>query len=211
MQDEYKLKTRYPAYDLLPLIRQHALSLMSLHNQNTAYQIYWILDNEIICLENSSEQNPILSDTDLIQRIKHAQSMGGYWIESTNNHRRYLHSVFEDKNTQGCWFLRFAVCEIQHPTEPILLNKSRPALKDILHQKLDIVLEKIDQEESIGHTRRNREIVRRSFAMGIFNMKGAVSIVSNRLNISQHTVYLYVRECKQVEASVAKVLEERNA
>ena len=208
-QDEYKRTTRYQSYDLLPLIRQHALALMSLHNQNCSYQIYWVIENEIKCLENSSRKKPFYL-IQLLRSAQHARNTGGYWIESMSNEQRFLHSIFEDKNSEGCWFLSFVLYEAGETQPPMQINKTHLGLKDTLHQKLDIILEKINQENSIGHTRRNREIVRRSFAMGIFNMKGAVSLVSNRLNISQHTVYLYVRECKQVEASLAKALHERN-
>ena len=46
---------------------------------------------------------------------------------------------------------------------------------------------------------RNREIVSKLYASGIFNIKDAVIQVADSLNISKNTVYLHLRHCKGLE------------
>ena len=46
---------------------------------------------------------------------------------------------------------------------------------------------------------RNREIVSKLYASGIFNIKDAVIQVADCLNISKNTVYLHLRHCKGLE------------
>lgn len=35
------------------------------------------------------------------------------------------------------------------------------------------------------------------FGKGVFDIKDAINLVTERLNISRHTVYLYIRQLKQ--------------
>lgn len=48
-----------------------------------------------------------------------------------------------------------------------------------------------------GSHLRNREIVARLYASGIFNIKDAVNMVADCLAISKNTVYLHLRHCKE--------------
>lgn len=48
-----------------------------------------------------------------------------------------------------------------------------------------------------GSHLRNREIVARLHASGIFNIKDAVNLVADCLSISKNTVYLHLRHCKE--------------
>lgn len=50
-----------------------------------------------------------------------------------------------------------------------------------------------------GSVLRNREIVSKLYASGIFNIKDAVIQVADSLNISKNTVYLHLRHCKGLE------------
>ncbi|SQC58565.1 putative regulator [Klebsiella pneumoniae] len=44
--------------------------------------------------------------------------------------------------------------------------------------------------------RKNRQIVLNLYEKGIFDIKDAINQVADRLNISKHTVYLYIRQFK---------------
>ncbi len=56
-----------------------------------------------------------------------------------------------------------------------------------------------DAEGLADSTTRNREIVRKLYASGIFNIKDAVTQVADCLGISRNTVYLHLRHCKDRE------------
>ena len=56
-----------------------------------------------------------------------------------------------------------------------------------------------DAEGLAGSVLRNREIVSKLYASGIFNIKDAVIQVADCLNISKNTVYLHLRHCKGLE------------
>ena len=56
-----------------------------------------------------------------------------------------------------------------------------------------------DAEGLAGSVLRNREIVGKLYASGIFNIKDAVIQVADCLNISKNTVYLHLRHCKGLE------------
>jgi predicted transcriptional regulator YheO len=58
------------------------------------------------------------------------------------------------------------------------------------------VIEKVDQDSSLGCSVRNKEIVNRLYDMGIFDIKDAPQLVANMLGISRHTVYLHIRNYK---------------
>ncbi len=55
----------------------------------------------------------------------------------------------------------------------------------------------VDAEGLADSTTRNREIVRRLYESGIFNIKDAVIQVADCLGISRNTVYLHLRHCKE--------------
>lgn len=59
--------------------------------------------------------------------------------------------------------------------------------------------QKPDAEGLAGSVLRNREIVSKLYASGIFNIKDAVIQVADCLNISKNTVYLHLRHCKGLE------------
>ncbi|WP_348231270.1 helix-turn-helix domain-containing protein, partial [Salmonella enterica] len=46
---------------------------------------------------------------------------------------------------------------------------------------------------------KNRQIVLNLYEIGIFDIKDAINQVADRLNISKHTVYLYIRQFKTVD------------
>lgn len=49
----------------------------------------------------------------------------------------------------------------------------------------------------MANNNKNKQIVISLFEKGIFDIKDAINLVADRLNISRHTVYLYIRQIKQ--------------
>lgn len=58
------------------------------------------------------------------------------------------------------------------------------------------VIEKVDQDSSLGSSVRNKEIVSRLYDMGIFDIKDTPQLVARMLGVSRHTVYLHIRNYK---------------
>ncbi len=52
---------------------------------------------------------------------------------------------------------------------------------------------------------KNRQIVLNLYEKGIFDIKDAINRVADRLNISKHTVYLYIRQFK---AAISRGLDK---
>ena len=49
----------------------------------------------------------------------------------------------------------------------------------------------------VANNTKNRQIVLSLYEKGIFDIKDAINLVADRLAISRHTVYLYIRQIKQ--------------
>ena len=48
----------------------------------------------------------------------------------------------------------------------------------------------------MANNAKNRFIVTQLFEKGIFDIKDSINLVADKLNISKHTVYLYIRQRK---------------
>ncbi|MFA0120918.1 helix-turn-helix domain-containing protein, partial [Vibrio sp. 10N.261.48.A2] len=57
-------------------------------------------------------------------------------------------------------------------------------------------IEEINADKSVSNNTKNRQIVMELYDKGIFDIKDAINRVAERLNISKHTVYLYIRQRK---------------
>ena len=52
----------------------------------------------------------------------------------------------------------------------------------------------VNKDPSIPSKQKNRQIVYRLYDTGTFNFKESVAMVAQRLSVSRHTIYLYIRE-----------------
>ena len=67
---------------------------------------------------------------------------------------------------------------------------------EMVHDAVRKTAAAVDAEGLSGSSTRNREIVRRLYALGIFSIKDAVLRVAAELGLSKNTVYLHLRHCK---------------
>ncbi|NHW59330.1 hypothetical protein HA378_29660, partial [Escherichia coli] len=51
----------------------------------------------------------------------------------------------------------------------------------------------------VANNAKNKQVVLSLYEKGIFDIKDAINQVADRLNISKHTVYLYIRQFKNGE------------
>lgn len=70
---------------------------------------------------------------------------------------------------------------------------------ELVDQTVERTIEEINADKSVSNNTKNRQIVMELFDKGIFDIKDAINRVADRLNISKHTVYLYIRQRKGEE------------
>lgn len=71
------------------------------------------------------------------------------------------------------------------------------SVEDLVAQTIENTIEEIQNNRNVANNNKNRQIVTALFEKGIFDIKDAINQVAERLNISRHTVYLYIRQIKQ--------------
>lgn len=72
-------------------------------------------------------------------------------------------------------------------------------VEELVDQTVERTIEEINADKSVSNNLKNRQIVMELFDKGIFDIKDAINRVADRLNISKHTVYLYIRQRKTEE------------
>ena len=70
---------------------------------------------------------------------------------------------------------------------------------ELVDQTVELTIEEINADKSVSNNTKNRQIVMDLYDKGIFDIKDAINRVAERLNISKHTVYLYIRQRKTEE------------
>ncbi len=70
---------------------------------------------------------------------------------------------------------------------------------ELVDQTVERTIEEINADKSVSNNTKNRQIVMELYDKGIFDIKDAINRVADRLNISKHTVYLYIRQRKGEE------------
>ncbi|MDO9728750.1 transcriptional regulator [Glaesserella parasuis] len=71
------------------------------------------------------------------------------------------------------------------------------SVEDLVAQTIENTIVEIKNDRNISNSNKNRHIVTALFEKGIFDIKDAINQVADRLEISRHTVYLYIRQLKQ--------------
>lgn len=71
------------------------------------------------------------------------------------------------------------------------------SVEDLVAQTIESTIVEIKNDRNISNSNKNRHIVTALFEKGIFDIKDAINQVAGRLEISRHTVYLYIRQLKQ--------------
>lgn len=66
-------------------------------------------------------------------------------------------------------------------------------VEDLLTRIVEQVRTEVEQNPHIQPSLKNKEIIRRCHAQGVFKIKNAVSSVADILNISKNTVYLHLK------------------
>ena len=71
------------------------------------------------------------------------------------------------------------------------------SVEELVVQTVEKTIEEVNADRSVSNNNKNRQIVISLYEKGIFDIKDAINLVADRLVISRHTVYLYIRQIKQ--------------
>jgi len=86
------------------------------------------------------------------------------------------------------------------PSNPIGETSSvnfASSVEELVSQTVEHTIEEVNADRLVANNNKNRQIVASLFEKGIFDIKDAINLVADRLDISRHTVYLYIRQIKQ--------------
>ncbi|AZL86123.1 MULTISPECIES: helix-turn-helix transcriptional regulator [Aliivibrio] len=67
---------------------------------------------------------------------------------------------------------------------------------ELVDQTVKRTIDEINADKEVGNNAKNKQIVIDLYDKGIFDIKDAINRVADQLNISKHTVYLYIRQRK---------------
>lgn len=87
----------------------------------------------------------------------------------------------------------FLPAENQEPQSRVNFATS---VEDLVTQTLEFTIEEVNADRNVANNAKNRQIVLSLYEKGIFDIKDAINLVAERLDISRHTVYLYIRQFK---------------
>lgn len=71
------------------------------------------------------------------------------------------------------------------------------SVDDLVVQSIDSTIAEVRNDQRIANNSKNRQIIVSLYGKGIFEIKDAIHQVAERLGISRHTIYLYIRQLKQ--------------
>lgn len=83
-----------------------------------------------------------------------------------------------------------------NPPLTVVMEHFSTSSQDVIIQSTEKAINEVDRDSSISKKSRNKSIVFQLFENGIFELKESAAIVSERLGISRHAVYKYIREFK---------------
>lgn len=67
---------------------------------------------------------------------------------------------------------------------------------EMLHSTIDSIRQQISDNELISPSKKHRQMVTQLYHLGIFDLKDSAQITADRLDISIHSIYRYIRELK---------------
>jgi predicted transcriptional regulator YheO len=68
--------------------------------------------------------------------------------------------------------------------------------KELLNRILEKVMTDINIQTDVSASEKNKAIVRELYKRGMFNVRGAIDIVAQKMGVSRYTVYNYIREAR---------------
>lgn len=79
-----------------------------------------------------------------------------------------------------------------------LVENFTNSIDELIEETVDKIRIKVDHDQSVLSSNKNKEIIKRLYNEGIFNIKDGVVKVAKKLNISKNTVYLHLRQINKL-------------
>ncbi len=95
----------------------------------------------------------------------------------------------------GASFFDFASELMQSPRQEKQENFTS-SVEELVNSSIEDTIRAVNKRHDLANNAKNKQIVVDLHAQGIFDIKDAINILAQRLNISKHTVYLYIRKLK---------------
>lgn len=73
------------------------------------------------------------------------------------------------------------------------------SVEELVAQTIEHTIDEVNADTQVSNNSKNKQVVISLYEKGIFDIKDAIHQVAERLDISRHTVYLYIRQIKQDE------------
>lgn len=132
-------------------------------------------------------------------RAKNGSLMKAVTIAIRNEHKRVIGLLCINMNLDVPFsriISTFIPSESQQPQSAVNFASS---VEDLVTQTLEFTIEEVSSDRNVANNAKNRQIVLNLYEKGIFDIKDAINLVAERLDISRHTVYLYIRQFKNGE------------
>ena len=185
----------------LETVRNMLEALKLLHPAQSNFQIFACQTEEMQLLTSSGSVEMIPSKP----RLQEALSLAENSVLSQAYHQQaqgfVFYQVFHGIRLRSKWLLRLQVCP--HLAQAVLEQKTaapiqRPTAGSIVAQ-IDEALEAWQNLPAQHCRKSNHYIVQELYERGVFQVKGSVNLVADRLRISKHTVYLYLRKLRRTK------------
>lgn len=88
--------------------------------------------------------------------------------------------------------------EMNHTPLTLAVENFSADSKEVIENTLEQILKEVWNDSSINIKNKNKATVQLLHEGGIFEFKEAVAIVSNRLGITRHAIYKFLREFKTI-------------
>ena len=69
--------------------------------------------------------------------------------------------------------------------------------KELVEETLNTIKKEVYNDASVSVAKKNKEIVKRAYEKGIYNLKDSVQITANILMMSKNTVYMHLRNLEK--------------
>ncbi|SUU00042.1 YheO domain-containing protein [Actinobacillus lignieresii] len=140
--------------------------------------------------------------TDSVSKPYFTRSKGGVLMKSVtiairNSKQHVIGFICININldVQVSQFLSTFIAPLQEDEDTSVNFAS--SVEELVIQTIENTIEETMADRNVANNNKNRHIVVSLYEKGIFDIKDAINQVADRLNISRHTVYLYIRQIKQ--------------
>ena len=162
-----------------------------------------ITDLALKMLQDISAQNKQCSKAYFTQ-TKDGQMMRSMTIAIKNRSERTIGLICININI-GASFIDFVQELLPTPEarETELSSENfATTVEELVDRSVEETITDINNRTDIANNAKNKHIVISLHQQGIFDIKDAINMVADKLNISKHTVYLYIRQIKSDEAEL---------